>query len=649
MGGLYLSRITRTGKHLNIQSGRRKPLAFERDETMNTHLKFHRIVSLLVMSTLLAMTGLGAAPVTVAMSRVIVQGTSLDQAVAAVLANQGHVTANIDIIKSVVADVPRANLEQLTKAPGVVRVTLDRAVQISAALDSKKDDQGKAIFEFSKAIGAKEVWDTGNLGQGITVAFLDSGIDPTLNSLQKGPKKGPDDRFLIYYDAIGDKVYEPHKLNKSPGDPNGHGTHVAGIVGNSDKEEDFYQGIAPAANLVAVRVLDETGMGTYADVLRGLNWVVLNKATYNIRVLNVSMYATPVAPYWADPYNLAVMAAWQAGIVVVASAGNGGPAPLSIGVPGNTPYIITVGAFTDNYTPNDLGDDYMPPFSASGPTLDAFVKPDLIAPGAHIPSLMKNNTYVAQEYPENRVKGHYFKMSGTSMSAAIVSGIVALMLEAHPELTPDQVKYRLTMTARPQFSEYSGEAAYTLWQQGAGRVWAPDAVSTDVQGTANQGMDIAADLAGTAHYQGWSVYDPVTAKFTVNGDGYTSWSGGYASWSGGYTSWSGGYTSWSGGTTNWSGDYNSWLDGYASWSGGYTSWSGGYTSWSGGYTSWSGGYTSWSGGYTSWSGGYTSWSGGYTSWSGSVGDPTWAATFVGLLNLPDATSSVGINNWVDGD
>ena len=165
-------------------------------------------------------------------------------------------------------------------------------------------------------------------------------------------------------------------------------------------------GIAPGVNLVSVRVLDDTGMGTYADVLRGLNWVVQHKNEYNIRVLNMSMYATPVAPYWVDPYNLAVMAAWKAGIVVIASAGNDGPEPLSVGVPGNTPYIITVGAFTDNYTPNDFGDDYIPPFSAAGPTLDAFVKPDVIAPGAHMSSLMRNNTYLAQQYPDNRIHGH---------------------------------------------------------------------------------------------------------------------------------------------------------------------------------------------------------------------------------------------------
>ncbi len=228
------------------------------------------------------------------------------------------------------------------------------------------------------------------------------------------------------------------------------------------------------------------------------------------------------------------------------------------------------------------------------------------------------------------------------MSAAVVSGIAALMLHQHPELTPDQVKYRLSMTARPQFSQVSGQMAYSIWQQGAGRVWAPEAVSTNIQGSANAGMDINADLAGTTHYEGYTTYDPATNEFKIRGGGYASWSGGYASWSGGYASWSGGYASWSGGPTNWSG-------GYASWSGGYASWSGGYASWSGGYASWSGGYASWSGGYASWSGGYASWSGGYASWSGSTGNPAFAAAYANQQNVPGNTTAVSINNWVDND
>jgi len=585
---------------------------------MNRLIRARKVFSFLVVITLVTMSLTGAAPMApTAMTRVIVQGRSIDAAAAAVSAYGGQVTAKIDIINAVVADVPQANLTRLAKATGVVRVTLDRPVKLASHSGGNGDED--VMYDFPKVVGVDRVQDHGNFGQGVTVAFLDTGIDPTFVSLRIGPGTWSD-RFLAYYDAMSGQLYGPTRLLRSPRDPNGHGTHVAGIIANSDRDRGDFRGIAPGVKFVAVRVLDETGTGTYANVLQGLNWIVQNKNRYNIRVLNMSMYATPVAPYWADPYNLAVMAAWQAGIVVVASAGNGGPAPLSIGVPGNTPYIITVGAFTDNYTPSNFGDDYMPPFSATGPTLDAFVKPDLIAPGAHMASLMRNNSYLAQQYPANRINGHYFKMSGTSMSAATVSGIVALMLHQHPELTPDQVKYRLTMTARPQFSEYSGQAAYSIWQQGAGRVWAPDAVNdTTIQGAANQGMDIAADLAGTTHYEGWTTYDPATGEFRIRDDGYNSWAGGYNSWAGGYNSWAGGYNSWAGGTTNWSGGFNSWA----------------------------GGYNSWAGGYSSWAGGYNSWAGGYNSWAGGVGNPSWAATFANLQNVPTGTSAVSINYWVD--
>jgi serine protease AprX len=612
-----------------------------------------KAASLLVVGVLLLVMVPSAAPAASPSIQVIVQGTSLDGATAAVEAAGGHVASEISIIDAVVAQVPQGNLAYLAEMPDVVQVTPDHAVQLAGG-------HGRLDVEFSKAIGAGEVWENDTLGEGVTVAFLDTGIEPTFPGLRRGPdhQRG---RILAYYDAISGDLYEGRHLFRSPRDPNGHGTHVAGIVGNAEYEwrDGEFRGLAPKANLVAVRVLDETGVGSYGDVLAGLEWVVQNKDTYDIDVLNISMYATPVAPYWADPYNQAVMAAWQAGIVVVASAGNQGPDPMSIGVPGNTPYVITVGAFTDNFTPEDFGDDYMPPFSATGPTLDAFVKPDLIAPGAHVPSLMRRNTYLGQEHSDKWVNGRYFEMAGTSSSAAMVSGVVALMLSENPDLTPDQVKYRLAMTARPQFSEYTGEAAYSIWEQGAGRVWAPGAVFTDMEGEANQGMDIDLDLAGEEHYQGWTVYDPATGEFVI--DGYESWAGGYESWAGGYESWAGGYESWAGGTTNWSGDFNSWIDGYESWAGGqnawtggyeswaggYESWAGGYESWAGGYESWAGGYASWAGGYESWAGGYESWAGGYESWAGGVADPEWAEAFVNLANVPTTTSTVGVNQIVE--
>jgi len=350
---------------------------------MKNQANIRRVATFLVLCTL-AMTLVSAVPAPLPSVRVIVQGTSVADAVAAVNANNGHVTAEIGIINAVVAEVPQDCLARLAETDGVIRVTEDRPVQQSGQ---------RVDVEFVKAIGAAEVWETGNLGADVTVAILDSGIDPTFSTLRR-PPKGGGNRILAYYDVFSEKLYKPHRLLRSPRDPNGHGTHVAGIIGNSayERQDKEYRGIAPAANLVAVRVLDETGVGTYADVIQGIDWIVQNKDTYNIRVLNISLYAPVYAPYWADPLNLAAMAAWQAGIVVVTSIGNTGPDPMSIGVPGNTPYVITVGAFTDNRTPEDFSDDYILPFSATGPTLDAFVKPDLIAPGAHVISLMQRNT-----------------------------------------------------------------------------------------------------------------------------------------------------------------------------------------------------------------------------------------------------------------
>jgi len=142
-----------------------------------------------------------------------------------------------------------------------------------------------------------------------------------------------------------------------------------------------YFGIAPKSNLVIVRAFNSDGAGTYANVIAGLNWIVANKAKYNIRVLNLSFGATPQSDYWNDPLDQAVMAAWKAGIVVVAAAGNDGPSPMTIDVPGNVPYIITVGAITDNYTPYVYTDDRLASFSSTGPTYEGFVKPEVVAPG----------------------------------------------------------------------------------------------------------------------------------------------------------------------------------------------------------------------------------------------------------------------------
>jgi serine protease AprX len=332
------------------------------------------------------------------------------------------------------------------------------------------------------------------------------------------------------------------------------------------------------------------------------------------------------------------MRAWAEGITVVTAAGNTGPGPMTIGVPGNAPYVITVGAVTDTYTPSEWGDDVIASFSSAGPTLDGFVKPDVVAPGAHMVSTMMSRSVVAENHEANQVSNDYFSMAGTSQAAAVVSGVAALILSHNRNLTPDQVKYRLQVTSLPWVNPEDQNAVYSLWQQGAGRVNAPDAVFADLDGASNVGMDIRADLAGNQHYEGFSYYDENTQQFRLRGDdenstaGFGAWSGGFGAWSGGFGAWSGGFGAWSGGFGAWSGS---------------TAWDGGFGAWSGGFGAWSGGFGAWSGGFGAWSGGFGAWSGSEPWANSAIADPAFVQNFLDGVPANLTTSTTSVNNWVD--
>ena len=186
-----------------------------------------------------------------------------------------------------------------------------------------------------------------------------------------------------------------------------------------------------------------------------------------------------------------------------------GRSPESIGVPGNNPYVITVGAFTDNFTPADWSDDYLAPFSASGPTKDRFVKPDVVAPGGHIVGVMPSDSYEVKNAKATMVGDQYYKMAGTSQASAVVAGIAALAISHTPQLTPDLVKQRIKYTAMTWVNP-DGQAAYPIFMQGAGRVNALAAVYALVPGKANGGLNIQADLANARHYIGNTTYDSAT-------------------------------------------------------------------------------------------------------------------------------------------
>ena len=526
----------------------------------------------------------------------IVQGDDLSTVVAKVEEFGGVITSELKIINGVAAHLDPDAATLLSYQPGIYSVTPNAQVSGSTLPESNKKNNPASV-DAPEVVGADYIWEQGFTGEGVTIAIVDSGIS-NFNPLKRDTNN--DKRIVAWKDFVDNK--------KNPVDQHGHGTHLASIMVNSEEGEDqSYNGIAPDANLVIVRVLDETGYGDYETVISGIDWVLQHREEYNIRVLNLSLSGEVVAPYWEDPLNRAVTRAWAEGLTVITCAGNQGPDPMTISVPGNNPYVITVGAFTDAYTPNDWSDDYLAEFSSAGPTHDAFIKPDLIAPGAHMLGLMNNSSYISKNHQANRVGSNYFEMSGSSQASAVVSGIVALMYQQNPGLTPDEVKYRLMMTSMPMIEgdvdpEFA-KANYSIFQQGAGRVNAPDAVlaTEGVEGTANNGMDIQKDLNNEEHYQGYAYYDEQNGLFGVSGadesidDGYTVWDGGFGIWSGGFGIWSGGFGIWSGGFGIWSGGFGIWSGGFGIWSGGFGIWSGGFGIWSGGFGIWSGGFGIWSG------------------------------------------------------
>jgi serine protease AprX len=298
-----------------------------------------------------------------------------------------------------------------------------------------------------------EVPESAYKGAGVTIAVVDSGVSlhPDIQTM------------MAAVDFVGNPPLQgslnPPTAPENSIDPNGHGTHVAGIlVGTGSHSPDGRMaGLAPQASLVSVRVLDGTGRGLTSDVLAGLQWILDNKAQYGIRVVNLSLGHAVYEPAAVDPLVQAVDALWDAGVVVVCSAGNNGrDGYVTISSPCNSRKVITVGAINDHRTA-DVSDDTTTTYSSHGPTaIDLIAKPDLVAPGNRIVSLRSPGSYQDLLFPERRVAVdpaepgviEYFEMSGSSMASPVVAGTAALMLEQDPSLNPGTVKARLMMSAR---------------------------------------------------------------------------------------------------------------------------------------------------------------------------------------------------------
>ncbi|HYF65104.1 MAG TPA: S8 family peptidase, partial [Herpetosiphonaceae bacterium] len=541
-----------------------------------------RWISLLAVLAILTLALPQTVPLRAAPIRVLIHGSDIPTSQAAVEAAGGSVVTTMPHSQVLLADVSPTAIEAL-RAAGL-GVTPDTMVGVAATMDPVTDAPTTLLYP-SQAIGADVLQQNGLSGAGVTVAVLDSGMPPldspdqwtriTTNTLAYGvghgavadpPMAGPPATpwFVVYKDLVAGAP-----ITNSV-DPYGHGTHVLATLADGRKARGsaFSKatvGIAPAASLVVIRALDADGRSPYSRMIEAIEWVITHKDTLNIRVLNLSIQADVYGPYWFDPLNQAVMAAWDAGITVVVAAGNTGPRPATITVPGNVPYVITVGALKPGiYTEN--GVDALGQYSSAGPTESKFIKPDAVIAGSRVIAPLPATSVLAPQAGLMREKAklelprfksavdlNYYALSGTSMAAAETSGLVALLLQDEPGLTNNQVKYRLTATAQV-LTDSAGNAAYSVWQQGAGRLTPPALISGTTTASANAGMALAEDRnhdTGT-HYLGMTEYltdtnafrypDPVVAL-----SGYNSWAGGYNSWAGGYNSWAGGYNSWAGG------------------------------------------------------------------------------------------------------
>jgi serine protease AprX len=273
-------------------------------------------------------------------------------------------------------------------------------------------------------IKADKAYEIGIYGEGVTIAILDTGIAKLEDFTS------PYNRIIAFHDLVNKK--------KEPYDDNGHGTHVAGIVaGNGAKSKGLYSGIAPRANIIVIKILDKLGNGNTSDAIAGIQWLIDNKDTYNIRIANLSIGTTSTDE--TDPLVRACEAAWDRGIIITIAAGNNGPKRNSITSPGISRKVITVGSSDDS---NDLKSQgkLVKNFSGRGPTPDCIIKPDIVAPGTNIISCAVPDIDHIVGSISKKISKYYLQMSGTSMSTPIVTGAIALLLEKIPTLTPNQVK-----------------------------------------------------------------------------------------------------------------------------------------------------------------------------------------------------------------
>ncbi len=350
-------------------------------------------------------------------------------------APEARLKRTFPLLSAMALRVPAGQIGRLAADDEVETVWLD--FRVHALLD-----RGTA------AIHAPLAWEAGLTGEGVNVAILDTGIDPD------HPDFG--DRVVMAAD------HTPHpngidgrssrvRFRASTVDGNGHGTHVAGIAaGDGTASQGLYRGVAPGANLLVAKVLDDEGAGEASDVIAGLEWALAQGAQVACMSLGGS-----VAGDGRDALSVACDEFAERGLIICVAAGNAGPRGYTIGPPGCAREVITVGAA--DATRADSGAITVAGFSSRGPTTDDRVKPDILFPGVAITSCRAAGGHMDDPAPS--FPDYYVSASGTSMAAPFAAGACALLLQAHPEATPHQIRDMLCQAATPLSAEPNAQGS----------------------------------------------------------------------------------------------------------------------------------------------------------------------------------------------
>lgn len=477
-----------------------------------------------------------------------------------VRALDGTVEGALPLIDGLIVDLPHGASVRLASSSAVVALTPDGSLDFLGD-EWKPDKDLGAFYTINKSIGAQDLWSRRDVdgatytGAGIGVALIDSGVVP-VDGLRTPGKviNGPD---LSFESQSPDVRYL---------DTFGHGTHMAGIIAGRDDAvkpglehlSSNFVGVAPGAHIISIKVAAADGATDVSQVIAAIDWVVTHRDDpgLNIRVLNLSFGTTALQPYQLDPLTYAVEQAWLEGIVVVVAAGNEGAEGTSLTNPAIDPYVIAVGA-SDHAGTENRRDDLVAAFSSvGGPSRG----PDLVAPGRSVVSLRAPGSWLDERHATARVgdgSGRFFRGSGTSQAAAVISGAVALVLDERPELTPDQVKYVLTANADLITGSATAQGAGLLDLKDIRKIdprLAPEQTFERAQGTgslelARGGSHVAdpetgVELTGEFDFFGrpWDA-----ASWTAASAAGTAWSGG--TWIGAIltgSDWDG--TSWTGKT-----------------------------------------------------------------------------------------------------